>query len=157
MSEFLQAFADFSTLLYHEARNVRHEEFGKEERYRKLVMLRRNKYEAWHELQPLRNKAANAETAEGVRQVFEQQFDLGLSDLVDLFQNTRWKDGSRGGNRWAIIARTVIDLSAALDKGDLDNAHILLTQLNSREMRHNTGIVSEKLRDLDQSLRRSNP
>jgi len=153
MSEFLEAFADFSSLLYHEARNVRHlvPRCASREKYQKLLILPRKRKEAWAELQPIRQKARHATTTAQVRQMFEQRFELRLRDLVDLFRNPGWHHSTLGGNRWADIASAVSDLSVALDQGNLDNARNLLLKL--MEMRHNTGILGDKLRDLDQSLR----
>jgi len=152
MSEFLEAFADFSLLLYHEARNVRHlvPRYASREKYQKLLILPRKREEAWAKLQPIRQKARHAATAAQVRQMFEQRFELRLRDLEDLFQNPGWHHSALGGNRWADIASTVSDLSVALDEGNLDNARNLLLKL--MEMRHNTGILGDKLRELDRSL-----
>ena len=157
VSEFLEAFADLSMLLYHEARNVRHlvrEGYASAETYQGLLKISGKKYVAWQEVQPIRQRARRAETAARVRQVFEPQFALGLPDLVVLFQNPGWHSASsRGGNPWENIARAVDDLSAKLDKGDWDNARNLILLLV--RMRHNIGVVGDKLQDLDQNLSQS--
>lgn len=90
-------------------------------------------------------------TAAQARREFDQRFGLGLQDLMELFDNQGWRDSARGGNQWANIARAVVELDAALDRSEFALARDLLVLL--REMRHNTGLVGSKLRELDRSLR----
>jgi len=152
--EMLAALSDLFALLYHEARNVRHlvrEKHASEEEYRALISLPTNRNKAWAQLQTVRRDARDAKEVSGIRRVFEVRFGLGLPDLVDLFGNPGWRHSGLGGNQWASIALAVGDLSSELDGGNFDRARELLLQ--TMEMRHNNGIVRDKLRDLDSPLR----
>jgi hypothetical protein len=76
--------ADYLTLVYHEARNVRHlvsEGVVEPERWRFLVALPKNRDAAWREMQGLRRQASLAESASESAQVFTERFSLSLEDL----------------------------------------------------------------------------
>ena len=81
--------ADLVTLTFHEARNVRHlVRDGKLEKtqFRMLIdALPTGRDDAWRELQCLRAKAQEAETAEAAEAVSRREFKLSLEDLVELF------------------------------------------------------------------------
>ncbi len=64
---------------------------------------------------------------------------------------TVWKDSSRGGNKWASIAAKVRELIATIDSEDTELAEQLRTTVLN--MRHHTGQVEDKLRNLQESLR----
>jgi hypothetical protein len=146
----LSAFVDYVTLTYHEARNVRHLiraghiALGT---YQTLTNLPTNREDAWGALQDTRSAAKKASSANAVEAIFQRTFGPGLEDLVLLFDNPNWRHSARGGNRWAYITRALIDLRDAIDSDNVANASELLATLPY--MRHNTGVVMSKLRDLD--------
>ncbi|HZJ48701.1 MAG TPA: hypothetical protein VFD97_06680, partial [Acidimicrobiia bacterium] len=95
----------------------------------------------------LRRQATTAETAAAATGFFARRFGLSPEELIQLYGNHHWKDAAIGGNRWAVIAQSVIRLGDALDRG---NAPVALDLLDRRipAMCHNTGQVGEKLRHL---------
>src|ERR1700675_1481697 len=107
MKAEVRFFADLVTLTFHEARNGRHlVRDGKLEKaqFRMLIdALPTGRDDAWRELQSLRAKAREAETAEAAEAVFRRRFKLSLEDLVQLFSSPHWAGSARGGNRWAEI------------------------------------------------------
>ena len=148
----IPTFADLVTLLYHEGRNVRHLiEGGELSGDTKFLSLRdglaRNRDEAWKQIQPLHQKAADARSSKEVLRVFERKFELNLDDMVSLFGLSGWRGTRRGGNAWLRIARKVKDVSDLLDSNREVEANSLMHQILG--MCHNTGKVSEKLKDLD--------
>ena len=85
---------------------------------------------------------------------FEARFGKSLSDLIDLFDDSCWKNpGSVGGPAWARIGRCVEELSEALSGEDLQHATSIASNLCDAQ--HNTGSLSEKLRNLDRNLPRA--
>jgi hypothetical protein len=155
VSDANESFADFLALLYHEARNVRHlirAGRASASAYAPLTTgLPTNRYEAWRTIQDARSNARQAGTAVACAEIFEQSFRLSLRDLIILFENDGWKHSARGGNQWATIATAVTELYHALEGGDADRTNRLVSAIT--EIRHNTGIVRDKLLDLDMSLR----
>lgn len=148
----IPTFADLVTLLYHEGRNVRHLiEGGKLSDDTKFLSLRdglaRNRDEAWKQIQPLRQKAADAWSSREVLRVFERKFELNLDDMLSLFGHSSWRGTRRGGNAWLRIARTVKEVSDLLGSNREFEANSLMSQILG--MCHNTGKVSEKLKNLD--------
>jgi hypothetical protein len=142
-------FADYVALAYHEARNVRHLIAARHldpDIYPHLVNLPRDRDEAWRALQGLRAEAKQARSARAVETVFQ----LSLEDLSSLFDNPNWRHSMRGGNQWAHITRALIELRNAIDAGEQGAICALLERI--RQMRHNTGIVGLKLRDLDRTF-----
>lgn len=151
----LHAFADYVTVIYHEARNVRHlrrSQCDGLECYERLINLPRNRYEAWRALHPLRVQASMASSARTIEAVFRKQFGPGLEDLQTLFENPNWRHSARGGNRWAHITHVLICLRDAIDSRSMRTVSQL--QAAIPQMRHNTGTVRSKLRDLDGCLPR---
>ena len=149
----LAAFVDYVTLTYHEARNVRHLRRAGHVApgtYERLIHLPTKREDAWKALQNTRTAAKKASSANAVEAVFQRRFRLDLEDLAAVFDNPGWRDSARGGNRWAYIARALIDLRDAIDRQDLAAVPELLAAIPF--MQHNTGAMRSKLRDLDRCL-----
>jgi hypothetical protein len=144
-------FADLVTLLFHEARNIRHLVKKGEVIDSKFLSLRdglaTNRDQAWKQIQPLRQEAGKVQSGKEVEFVFEQQFGLTLDDLVVLYSCTGWKGTLYGGNAWLPIAHKVKEVRDLLDSGREEDANRLMDLI--LEMPHNTGKVSEKIRNLD--------
>ena len=155
MQEVISSFADILALLYHEGRNVRHlsrnEKMNVDPRFLSLRDgLATNRYQAWEQIQPLRGKAVLSPSARLAERVFEQKFHLTAEDLGVLFGHSGWKGTYYGGNAWQPIARMAIQLSHLIDdKQELEAASLVESILQSC---HNTGIVRDKLRNLDACL-----
>lgn len=81
--------------------------------------------------------------------MFQRRFHLSLDDLVAISEDPHWSGTQRGGNRWAEIDRVLIELRAAIDQQDGKRTTELLERLPA--MRHNTGLLGEKLKLLDAS------
>lgn len=146
-------FADIVALVYHEGRNVRHLA-RKEQVEIKFLALRdrldKNRHDAWKRLQPLRREAAKAKSCNEVQRLFEREFGLTLDDMVTLYGYTSWKGTDYGGNAWLPIVRNTIKVYDLLDASKDDDARELLVSI--LESFHNTGKVSDKLKELDNSL-----
>lgn len=141
------------SLVYHEARNVRHivrDGVVEPHRWKYLVALPVNREEAWRALQDIRAKARRADSAGEILQIFERRFRVSLSQLVSLYDNPAWRSQPFGGNAWKGVAELVGDLASCLGAGRLSDADVLLHTL--RVARHNTGAVIDKLCQLDQRL-----
>jgi hypothetical protein len=159
-SSLVSELADFCTLCYHEARNVRFlikEGLVDANKYGLLRDLPTNRRKAWAELQPIRQKADKSEKAAQVLHLFEERFGLGLQDLVELFENGGWRASAFGGNKWKDITGAVKELSGILDGPEVDRAHRLVQHIS--EMPHNTTAVAgknvgAKLRELDECIAR---
>ena len=146
--------SDYLSLLYHEARNVRHlikETYLPDSDWQKLVALPSNRSQAWKAIQKIRNQSKSSKTAGEARSVFQTRFDVGLDQLLVMFNNPNWKHAKwYGGNAWANVAKLVIDLAQAIDNGNHTEAENMLDSLC--KARHNNGLLIEKLRDLDSSI-----
>ncbi len=143
-------FADMLALLYHEARHVRwlkKDGHGGLEKYASLINLASNKYEAWRQVQPCRAKGRECSSAKDAERVFRRRFAVGLEDLDTLYAHPGWKHSKLGGNRWLGIAAAVIQLRESIETDDTQAQQELLASIP--DMRHNTGGVAAKLRDLD--------
>jgi len=103
---------------------------------------------AWHQIQPLRQKAAKATAGTETGQVFKGSFRLTLEDLVTLYADQGWKGSAYGCNAWLPIAKRAVELKALIDAGREDEARQLLNLLLGSS--HNTGTVNEKRRSLDE-------
>lgn len=139
-------------LCYHEARNVRHlvkAGHVPPQLFERLRVLPTNKIEAWHAMAPIRADAAQLGTAQAAADLFTVRYECPIEQLIELYRNPRWRSSAYGGNPWAEIAEAVHDLQRALDDGDEDQVSGLLLSLP--EMRHNTGVVGEKLDALNRS------
>ena len=149
--DIILAFADLVDLLYHEGRNVRHLVKKGHPIDQKLLPLRdrlaTNRYQAWKQIQPLRLEARKARSYKEIERIFEQRFKLTLDDLVVLYTHPSWKGTPYGGNAWLPIACKVKEVRDLLDSGREDESNYLMSLI--LEMSHNTGKVSEKLKNLD--------
>jgi hypothetical protein len=146
--------SDYLSLLYHEARNVRHlikKAFLPDSDWQKLVTLPKNRSRAWKVIQKPRSQSKNSKTAQEACSVFQTRFDVGLDQLLVMFNNPNWKHARLyGGNAWANVAKHVIDLAQAIDNGNHAEAENILDTLC--KARHNNGLLVDKLRDLDSSI-----
>jgi hypothetical protein len=150
----IRALSDYASLLYHEARNVRHlirAGHISVEGWEKIVSLPNNRDEAWKIIQPFRSSAKRTESASECLRVFEQRFDADLSALQEMFADANWRHAKLyGGNAWAQIAAIVSELVQAIRSGKTFDQDAALNALRYAE--HNTGNVEAKLQKLDASL-----
>lgn len=149
----LDLFVAYLCLVYHEARNVRHlvkERFRERGPYQYLQTLPTKREAAWAAVQDLRRRASRTGSATAASEMFADRFRLALEELVDLYEDTHWRNYPLGGNQWSGITRSVIELRDALDQGDAERVSDLLSRIPA--MTHNTGQVGEKLRRLDAAL-----
>jgi hypothetical protein len=147
------AFVDVVTLVYHEARNVRHlisAGFVEPTEWEHIRGQPTNRVTAWKAIQSIRVVAKGEASAAAVESVFCRHFGVSLEDLRVLYENPHWKAGAFGGNRWADIVRGVTTWRDAIDTGDAIASDSLCSEV--RAMPHNTGTVEVKLRDLDSNL-----
>jgi hypothetical protein len=151
--EHIRLLVDYTTLIYHEARNVRHLIKAKAVvvgEWSKLVMLPVNKLEAWKALQVTRSEAKLANSVRAAQLPFEKRFGVNLDQLQMLYENPGWRNASYGGNAWQSITALVRGLANALEQDRPDEVVALLAALS--QARHNTGTVSSKLSKLDEAL-----
>jgi hypothetical protein len=151
--EYLTRLVDYTTLVYHEARNVRHlikAEKVEPESWKYLVSLPTNRKQAWEALQDIRLKAQQANNVHAALLPFEQRFKVNLEQLQGLYENPAWHNAPYGGNAWKDITRLVWSLSTALEKENYEEGEEILERLS--QARHNTGLLAEKLRQLNGSL-----
>lgn len=149
----LAVFVDVLSLAYHEARNVRHlikAGHLSAEGFEQLRSLATNRVVAWKQIQSVRHEAMDCESIDGVVALFEDEFELTIVGLVELYRDPNWKGAAYGGNRWAEITSTIDEVSRLFHAGDSDAATELLRRIPSME--HNTGRVGEKLQRLDAEL-----
>jgi len=150
----LSQLADYVTLVYHEARNVRHliqAHAVEPEPWKYLVALPVNRNKAWEALQDLRSEACKADTVGVVLLPFERRLRVTLEELEVLYAHPAWRNATYGGNAWKTITQLVRGLAAALAKDQPAEALRLLETLS--RARHNTGSIAAKLRNLDEALR----
>lgn len=147
----ISLLADYLTLVYHEARNVRHlikKGYLSLDPWANLISLPTNRVEAWRSLQTVRREAASAESATAACAVFAARFNVTLEQLVELYMNPAWKNAAAyGGSAWHKPTRLVIAAAEAIDFGDESRALELLRAISASA--HNTGLLSSKLQDLD--------
>lgn len=139
---------DYVALMYHEARNVRHlisKGHLSRSGWEKIVILPRNRELAWREITNFSDSIKG--DIRDVLSSFEQKFGQNLESLVAMFSNSNWKHAAfYGGNAWARIGQTVIDLVFAFQEGDYERISLLRNKL--QDEKHNTGTVKEKLEGL---------
>lgn len=152
--EILAAVIDLVCLVYHEARNVRHPiKKGLEKdssKYARLISLPRNRIDAWNQMERVRNEALKGRSILRAIKIFENEYGVSLDDLVNLFYQPFWKDSLYGGNKWGpICSEIAILVIKAIQKKENDIvANIMLIH----SMRHNTGSVAEKIKELNQAI-----
>lgn len=152
--EHLLLLVDYTALVYHESRNVRHlvQEWAvTPESWKYLVALPVNRYKAWEALQSIRSEAQQAETVRAALLLFERRFKVTLEQFQVLYDHPAWRNAAFGGNAWKVITKLVQCLTVALEKGQSDGVSELLAMLSQAQ--HNTGSVATKLRQLDEALR----
>jgi len=152
--EHLLLLVNYTALVYHEARNVRHlfqERAVTPESWKYLVALPVSRYKAWEALQNIRSEAQLAETVRAALLPFERRFKVNLAQLHMLYDNPAWRNAAIGGNAWKAITKLVQYLAVALEQGQSDEVSELLAMLSQAQ--HNTGSVTTKLRQLDAALR----
>jgi hypothetical protein len=152
--DHLPLLADYTALVYHEARNVRHliqTRVIEPEAWKYLVVLPVNRNKAWEALQDIRSEAQQAETVRAALLPFERRFRVTLEQLQVLYDNPVWRNAAYGGNAWKAITKLVRQLAVALEKGQLAEVSGLLPMLS--QAKHNTGSLLAKLRQLDEALR----
>jgi len=153
----MQTFTDLVTLVYHEGRNVRHlvkdGRIDEPKRYSRLINLPCNRVGAWRVLQKLRDAARARADVTQVERVYSRHFGLTLEEMKRLFEHQGWRHSkSVGGNKWAAITDSVVQLRNALVDGRIEEAKRVADRTLS--MCHNTGRVSKKLEDLDSAIRK---
>lgn len=149
-AERLTRLADCICLVFHEARNVRHIKHKIENwaKYKELISLPKNRSEAWKAMSGTRNVAARAVTAVQALDRFQEKYRVSIEELCCLYQEPIWKDSaSVGGNKWMSISRKVADLVRVFDLGDSAAFDIQHGELMG--MKHNTGVVGDKLKNLN--------
>jgi len=148
--ETLKNLVDLISLLYHEARNVRHpisaRKLPSDSKYNKLINLPRNRVEAWRHMSKLREKAATAQKAADIVRVFQEAYILSLEELLVLYHASCWKGSAYGGNKWGPICSRVRDLVEVLESADEARSAQLFEII--LRMEHNTGTVERKLQGL---------
>ena len=144
-----EIFVDVLALTYHEARNVRwllQEGLVERDQWVPLTQLAHNKFIAWNQLSDLRTIARESGVGRAP-EVFEERFGCGVEDLAVLYEHEGWRNSAAvGGNAWRAIAAAVKDLRDALLREDESGDELAVEVL---QMRHNTGLVGEKLEVLE--------
>lgn len=79
--------------------------------------------------------------------MFERKYRINIKELRDLYDAPIWKDSHAvGGNRWASITCKVSGLIECYDAGEKEHFDMQLKEF--MKMRHNTGLVCDKLASL---------
>jgi hypothetical protein len=154
LNEYLPLLVDYTTLVYHEARNVRHliqEQHIEPEDWKYLIALPVNKYKAWEVLQDTRRAAKQAGSVKVALLQFERRFRVTLEQLQVLYVNPAWHHAAYGGNKWKDITKLVQRLAVALENEQEEEISMVSVMLS--QAKHNTGSLVEKLRKLDDALR----
>jgi hypothetical protein len=148
----MNSLADYLALVYHEARNVRHlirAQAIESEPWKYLIALPVKREEAWQMLRDVRTQVRQAEDAVGALQVFERRFRVSLAQLVALYGNKGWRNAPYGGKRVGgdcEARRHPRGLLADRPRPEVERS---LQEL--RMSRHNTGLVVDKLSNLDRA------
>jgi hypothetical protein len=143
----LARVVDLVALTYHEARNVRHliaKGMVEAEPYTAVTSLPKDKFGAWEQLARFRRDSLIGGDLDAVLKLFRNHFQLSLEDLESLYEHPGWRHAAYGGNAWAGITRAVIEATNKLQSREGAAASRFLEEI--MEMRHNTGVVEEKLR-----------
>jgi len=108
--EYLPLLVDYTALVYHEARNVRHliqQQTIEPESWKYLVALPVNREKAWKEQQSICSEAQKAETVRATLLPFERRFKVTLDQLQVLYDHPAWRNAAYGGNAWKKITELV--------------------------------------------------
>jgi len=90
LNEYLPLLVDYTTLVYHEARNVRHliqVRVIEPEVWKYLVALPVNRNKAWEALQDTCREAQQAKSVQVALLQFERRFKVTLEQLQVLYDN----------------------------------------------------------------------
>ena len=151
-SSALTALADYTALIYHEARNVRHLIKAGHlpgAPWSPLTNLPANRHMAWQQIQPTRTEARSFAKPSAVLDAFQARFGASLEELLVMYRNPNWKHAKAyGGNAWAAITEHVISLADAISRSDHVAIESPLSKLATTS--HNTGALADKLRNLDE-------
>jgi len=155
VTDAMKLLADGLALVYHEARHVRHlieKRFLSNTGWERLLSgLPRDRIQAWEAVRPVREEAANAQTAGGATGSFERRFARTLADLEDLYANDHWKHAQAiGGHAWRRVTAAVIAIRDAINHGDASEVASAAYALVCA--RHNNGAVRDKITGLDTAL-----
>ncbi|MBI4523932.1 MAG: hypothetical protein HY695_09000 [Deltaproteobacteria bacterium] len=104
--------------------------------------------EAWRTIQPVREAAANAQTAGQAASQFARRFGKSLADLENLYVNSHWKHAAAiGGHAWRGVTAAVAALRDAIEGGDIKEIEGATRSLLTA--RHNNGPVCAKITEVD--------
>lgn len=145
-----QKFADYVTLVYHEARYLT--ELDTPEVKLLCEKLSREKcpdrYVAWKVLQPLRQTARQLQSAKAIHAFFTKRFRLSLERVAALFEDRRWTGRAVGGKRWADAARKLVEIEGVIESKQAEQTEQLFGELC--RMEHNSRrTLKAKLEHLD--------
>jgi hypothetical protein len=148
--EALPQYIELLALSYHEARQVRelfrHNAASRHKFGALAEHLGPEAKEAWKRLIPAQQRAAEAASAKDAAAVFAESFGCAPEDVAAMFDSPAWKRTPMyGGARWAAITRAAVELGALIDAGG-DGAAAKIEEIMA--MRHNTGLVRDKLAGL---------
>lgn len=152
----LPSYVELLALTYHEARNVRQlfrHNAASTHKFGPLAdHLGPESNEAWKRLIPAQQRAAETGSAKDAAAVFSENFGCAPEDVAAMFESPAWKRiPMYGGPRWAAIARAVIELGSSIDAGS-DGTAAKIEEIMT--MRHNTGLVRDKLARLKGDTRK---
>lgn len=154
MSYPIDLYVDSISLIYHEARNVRHlvkKGYLPKVGLEKIISLPRNRVEAWREVQPSRKEAHDLNTVEGANKVFFERFGINLQELLKIYQNKNWEHAKEyGGNAWAEVTELMLFLGRTLRSQDTKQIEEACDRLG--QACHNNGKLLDKLNSLDKQL-----
>jgi hypothetical protein len=148
-----QQFADYVTLVYHEARYLT--ELGTPEVKLLSEKLSKEKcpdrYVAWKALQPLRQTATRLQTANAIHAFFTARLGVSLERVAVLFGDRRWDGRAVGGKRWAVAASKLVEIEGAIEANQTEVSERLFGELS--RMEHNSRrTLKAKLEHLDANL-----
>jgi len=150
----IESLADYVSLIYHEARNVRHlirDSHFSPIGWERIISLPTNREEAWKAVQSTRQRAYRASSPKELMGIFMSRFGVDLRELQEMFENPNWRHAnSYGGHAWVQIVKDVREFVQAIESGDEERQKDCLRRL--KEAEHNTGLVQLKLKRLDSVL-----
>jgi len=149
----IEKFADYVTLIYHEARYLT--ELDTSEVHLLAEKLSRKKcpdrYVAWKVLQPLRQTARQLQTAKAIDAFFAERLGVSIERVIALFEDGRWSGRAVGGRRWADAAKKLVEIKGTIEAKKTDDTERLFDELG--RMEHNSRrTLKSKLEQLDASL-----
>jgi hypothetical protein len=148
-----QLFADYVTLVYHEARYLTELDTPEVKLLCQKLSKEKcpNRYVAWKVLQPLRQTATRLPTANSIHALFTARLGVSLERVAVLFGDRRWDGRGVGGKRWADAARKLVEIEEAIEAKQTEVSERLFAELF--RMEHNSRrTLKAKLEHLDASL-----